>query len=120
MKEDGAFRYQLASADGGAQVAQLRHVLALVETIAGRERAAGALDEDARLADALDRALPLARRRFAVAAAETSGWAAAGAAAVLAASAAGRTPRTAAAALADELDQALRSLPRLLPFPTKP
>jgi hypothetical protein len=102
-------------ADPARMVAQLREALRLVERIAGRRDAAGpeaGLDEAARISDAYDRALPIARRRFEALAEETSLWAAAGVEALLVAGE--RAPRGAAARLAAALDRALRELAELL------
>ena len=103
------------SADPGRQVAQLREALRLVERIAGRENAGheGRLDEAARISDAYDRALPIARRRFETVAAETSVWTAVGVEALLAA-APSKTPRAAAERLARSLERALNQMSRLL------
>jgi hypothetical protein len=102
-------------AEPGRQVAQLREALRLVERIAGRLAAATddqRLDEAARISEAYDRALPVARRRFEALAAESSVWAAAGVEALLAA---GETaPRAAAARLALALERTLRELAELL------
>jgi hypothetical protein len=101
--------------DPGRQVAQLREALRLVERIAGREGAGHELrlDEAARISDAYDRALPIARRRFETVAAETSAWAAVGVEALLAA-APSKPPRAAAERLARSLERALDQMNRLL------
>jgi len=102
-------------ADPARLVAQLREALRLVERIAGRPDAAGpeaGLDEAARISDAYDRALPVARRRFEALAEETSLWAAAGVEALLVAGE--RAPQGAAARLAAALERALRELAELL------
>jgi hypothetical protein len=104
--------------EAGRQVAQLRSVLMLVEQMAGRAaRTPGEdalLDESARLSSAFDHALPVVQRRFEALAAETAAWAASGVEALLAHQDAAAPPRTAAAALAVELDGALLDLSRLL------
>ncbi|TMJ17098.1 MAG: hypothetical protein E6G94_02460 [Alphaproteobacteria bacterium] len=67
--------------DAGGQVAQLRHVLGLVETMAGLPASAdgdGRMDEAARLSAAYADALPIDRRRFDALASETAAWAASG------------------------------------------
>ena len=102
-------------ADPVRLVAQLREALRLVERIAGRPDAAGpeaVLDEAARISDAYDRALPVARRRFEALAEESSIWAAAGVEALLVAG--DRAPRGAAARLAAALERALNELAALL------
>lgn len=105
-------RYLPSGADAGTRVAQLRHVLALVDQIAGRRRGGDAgLDEGARLSGAYDGALPIVQRRFDILAAETATWAAAGVEALLAA---GANARAAAAALGEELERALDALARVL------
>jgi hypothetical protein len=101
--------------EAGRQVAQLRHLLGLVEQVAGRGAGAGqeaALDEAARVSAAYEAALPLARRRFDAVAAETAAWSAAGVEAIAAAGAA--APQAAAGRLADELSTALAELIRLI------
>jgi hypothetical protein len=106
-----------ASPEAGRQVAQLRHVLGLVDRIADREeRASGdaALDENAQLSSAYEAASPIVQRRFDALAGETVAWAAAGVHALLAAKDDGIQPRAAAAGLADELAAALRRLARLV------
>jgi hypothetical protein len=104
--------------EAGRQVAQLRSVLMLVEQMAGRTGGIGdedvLLEEGARLSSAFDHALPVVQRRFEALAAETAAWAASGVEALLAHQEAAEPPRTAAAALAAELDKALLDLSRLL------
>ena len=104
--------------DAGRQVAQLRHVLTLVEQIAGRpalgQGSDAALDESARISGAYDNAVPVVQRRFDALVAETALWAAAGVEALLAANSADRQSKAAAAALADELGRALRDIARVL------
>lgn len=99
--------------DAGQQVAQLRHLLGLVEEVAGRtppQDGDAALDEAARISGAYEAAVPLARRRFDALAAETAGWAAEAVEALLAGEGA---PSAAAARLADELGAALDGMGRL-------
>lgn len=101
--------------DAAEQDARLREVLALVEEIAGEAPTARqAYDEGARLSCAYEAASPLDRRRFDTHAAETARWAAAGVEALLANHARGRSPRAAAARLADELRAALSRLSTIL------
>ncbi len=64
------------------------------------------------LGSAYDDAAPIVQRRWDTLAAEVSAWAAAGAGALAAGNA--RRPHAAAARLADELDQAIDGLNRLL------
>ncbi len=98
--------------DAGRQVAQLRHVLRLVEELAGRQSSPGAadaaLDEGARIGAAYHEAQPIVRRRFDTLAAETAAWSADAVEALLAAGE--RRSPAAAARLALELDQALSGL----------
>lgn len=104
-----------SGADPARTVAQLREALKLVERIAGRPDSAsreGRLDEAARISDAYDRALPIARRRFEALADESAIWAAAGVEALLVAGE--RAPRGAAARLAAAIERALSELAGLL------
>lgn len=107
----------ISGADAGRQVAQLRQLLALVDRIAGRRPAAGAvdaaLDEAARVSSAYGDALPVVQRRFDALSAEASAWAAAGVEALVAASERG-SARHAARRLAEELERSLSSLTALL------
>ncbi len=102
--------------DAGRQVAQLRHLLQLVEELAGRAPKPGSgdalLDEGARISSSYHAAQPIVQRRFNALAAETAKWSAAGVEALLAAGDA-RSP-AAAARLADELDNALNALLRMV------
>jgi len=106
------------AADPARQVSQLRHVLGLVEEIAGRIpsisdfRDAG--NEGARLAGAYACAMPVVQRRFETLAAETAAWAAAGVEALLTAQMPESRPQAAAARLGDELGKALRDLTAVL------
>jgi hypothetical protein len=105
-----------SASEAGLKVAQLRHVLGLVEQIAGRESGDGAaeaaLDESARISIAYEGAMPILQRRFDALAAESTAWAAAGVEALLAAD--GDPSPAAAARLADELDRALAKLAAVL------
>ncbi|MDT9599064.1 hypothetical protein [Sphingosinicella rhizophila] len=99
--------------DPGEQVAQLRHVLTLVEEIAGRTVNApkdADLDEAARISALYASALPIVQRRFDAFAAETAIWASAGVKALLALQDRNRAPEPAAARLADALAKALKRL----------
>jgi hypothetical protein len=116
MTHQSAPAYMPTSGDAGFKAAQLRHVLGLVEQIAGRgpgdEDGGQALDRSARNSAAYDAALPIVQRRFDALALETSTWAAAGVEALLAGG--GDPPRAAAARLADELSRALARLESIL------
>ena len=116
MTHQSPTHYPRTPIDAGRQVAQLRHVLRLVEELAGRPGRAGgqdaALDESARVSSAYDTALPIVRRRFDALAAETAAWSAAAVEALLAAGE-GRTA-PAASRLAHELAKALNQLAKLL------
>jgi hypothetical protein len=102
--------------DAGRQVAQLRHVLNLVEEIAGRKQASSGgdagLDESARVAGAYSAELPIVQRRFDALAAETAAWSAAAVEALL--DAGDRRSKAAARRLGDELSKALTQLSELL------
>jgi hypothetical protein len=116
MTHQSPIHFPALPVDAGRQVAQLRHVLRLVEELAGRPVAAGAddaaLDESARISSAYDRALPIVQRRFDALASETSRWSAPAVEALLGC---GGAPRIAAArCLAGELAAALEALSRLL------
>jgi len=105
-------------ADAGAQVAQLRQVLTLVEEMAGRTPGAPgdeALDSAARLSAAYARALPIDQKRFDGLAAETARWAKAGVEALLRLDDAGLPVRAAAERLAEELEKGLAALAQRLP-----
>ena len=103
-------------ADAGAEVAQLRHVLALVEEIAGTAPASGdaAFDQAARIGAAYEGALPIDQRRFDQHAADTARWAAAGLQALLQLEERGRPCCTAARVLAERLSRALGELERIV------
>jgi hypothetical protein len=102
--------------DAGPQVAQLRHVLRLVEELAGRQAAPAeadaALDQAAQISSLYLGAEPIVQRRFGVLAAQIGAWSAAGVEALLAAGES-RSP-AAVHALANELEQALFDLSLLL------
>ncbi|HEU0134803.1 MAG TPA: hypothetical protein VFR28_08265 [Allosphingosinicella sp.] len=113
--------YAPGLADAGAQIAQLRQVLALIEEMAGRvplipqDRL---LDEAALVSAAYARALPIDQKRFDSLAAETARWAAAGVGALLKLDEAGMPVRAAADRLADELEKGLAALAQRLPQPS--
>ena len=109
--------YAPGLADAGAEIAQLRHVLALVSEIAGAEPGkpdAAALDEAARIGAAYASALPIDQRRFDEFAASTARWAAAGVEALLRLTERGWPTRAAAERLARELRKALAELARIV------
>lgn len=110
--------YAPGLADAGAQLAQLRQVLALVEEMAGRASVSprdDALDEAARVSAAYARALPIDQKRFDSLAAETARWARAGVEALLKLDEAGMPVRAASEQLALELEKGLAALARRLP-----
>lgn len=110
--------YAPGLADAGAQIAQLRQVLALVEELAGRGPGSpgdDALDEAARVSAAYARALPIDQKRFDSLAGETARWAAAGVGALLKLDEAGLPVRAAADRLAAELQKGLAELAQRLP-----
>ena len=107
---------QAGAADPVDRTAELRHVLSLVERIAGRKAsplADKALDEAARVSSAYGEAHSIVQRRFDALAAETAAWAAAGVEALVSAGE-GDPPRAAAGRLADELARALRQMAKVL------
>ncbi len=107
---------EFAGGDAGRHYARLASLLDLADQIAGRPpKARGrALDETARLIGAYEAASPIARRRFDTLASEAAVWAAAAADALARAAAPARQPKAAALRLADELDQAMAEMRRLL------
>ena len=110
--------YAPGLADAGAQLAQLRQVLTLVEEMAGRATQLpddAALDTAARISAAYARALPIDQKRFDGLAAETARWARAGVEALLKLDDAGMPVRAAAERLAEELEKGLAELARRLP-----
>ena len=102
--------------DAGRHYARLDDVRGLVEKIAGRpvHPRDRALDESARVSSAYDGASPLVQRRFDTLACEMSGWAAAAMDALAAADDPRRKPNIAARRLAEELDDAMADLKKLL------
>lgn len=110
--------YAPGLADAGAQLAQLRQVLILIEELAGRSTLSPKdrdLDEAARLSAAYARALPIDQKRFDSLAAETARWAKAGVEALLKLDEAGMPVRAAAERLAEELETGLTALAGRLP-----
>ena len=102
--------------DAGRQVAQLRHVLRLVQELSGSSPNPGAnhdaLDEGARIASLYDQAEPVVQRRFDTLATETAAWSAAGVEALLSAGE-DRSP-AAIRKLAEELEKSLSDLKLIL------
>ena len=98
--------------DAGRQVAQLRHVLRLLDELAGNQSPAptgdAALDEGARIGAAYYEAQPIVQRRFDTLAVETATWSTVAVEALLAAGE--RRSPAATARLASELDEALNQL----------
>ena len=115
MTQPGSPQTPPGLADAGAQVAQLRRVLALVEELAGR-RSGGesGLDEAARISAADEDAVPVDQRRFDRRAARAIAAAAAGAEALLAGEEESEGRKAAAACLAQELRAALRELAQIV------
>jgi hypothetical protein len=110
--------YAPGLADAGAQLAQLRQVLTLVEEMAGSSALSpkdSDLDEAARVSAAYARALPIDQKRFDGLAAETARWAKAGVEALLKLDEAGMPVRAAAERLAEELEKGLTALAERLP-----
>ncbi|HEX8623977.1 MAG TPA: hypothetical protein VF782_02745 [Allosphingosinicella sp.] len=110
--------YAPGLADAGAQIAQLRQVLALVEEMADRASLSPRdelLDEAARVSAAYARALPIDQKRFDSLAGEIARWAAAGVGALLKLDDAGMPVRPAAERLAEELEKGLAELAQRLP-----
>jgi len=102
-------------AEAGRQVAQLRHVLALIEEIAGRPGTADdAFDEMERISSAYLASPPIVQRRFDAFAAETADWAAAGVELLIAAGNPAQRSSAAARRLADELARAIGKLGRMV------
>jgi subtilisin family serine protease len=101
--------------DAGQQVASLRAVLILVQSIAGDTDAAPAeemlLEEAAQFSAAYEAAAPIAQRRFDAQAGEIAAWAAAGVEALLKA---GDPPLAPAARLAAEMEHGLARLRRVM------
>jgi len=107
---------QPGTGDAGRHHARLRHVLGLIEQIAGRPKAStdAALDESARISAAYEIAPPVAQRRYDTMVAEVSGWAASGVDALAGIKDPRRQPRIAAERLAEELGRSLAEMTRLL------
>jgi hypothetical protein len=96
-------------------MAQLRHVLSLVEEVAGQPPSTlDALEEAARISSAYEAAPPIVQRRFDALAAETTEWASVGAETLIGARNAAGPPRAAARCLAGELSLALRKLGKIV------
>jgi hypothetical protein len=99
----------------GEQIAQLRHLLSLVEEIAGQPASStDAFEEMARISGAYAAAPEAVQRRFDALAAETADWAAVGVWTLIAARASSHRPTGAARQLANELTRTLCKLDRLV------
>lgn len=116
MEQQPRSDWTTAENDASRRLAQLAHVRALVEEIAGTESIAPeeALDRSARIGAAYAAALPIAQKRFDVLAAETATWAATAAKALLDAGEAAAPRRAPAACLAAELAEAQRRMETIL------
>ena len=101
--------------DAGRQIAQLRHMLGLVEEIAGMPpQGADALDEVTRIGTAYEAAPPIVQRRFDAFAAETADWAAAAVEVLIASGNPAQRSSAAARRLAEELARAIARLSRMV------
>jgi hypothetical protein len=118
MTHQVSTRYAAGSVDAGRQLAQLSHVLRLVEQIGGigqgARAAETALDENARISGTYSDAAAIVQRRFDALVMETSIWAATAVQALVAARDDPEPPRAAARRLADELATSLDALLRIL------
>ncbi|HEX5184316.1 MAG TPA: hypothetical protein VFW19_14350 [Allosphingosinicella sp.] len=116
MKHEQGASLAPGLANAGAEVAQLRRVLLLVEEVAGAAPAesGAALDQAARIGAAYERALPIDQRRFDQYAADTARWAAAGLEALARLDEQGRPGEAAARARAERLARALGDLERIV------
>jgi hypothetical protein len=116
MKHEQGAALAPGLADAGAEVAQLRRVLSLVEEVAGAAPAEkdGALDQAARIGAAYERALPIDQRRFDQYAADVARWAAAGLEALVRLEDQKRPGQAAARVLAERLAKALGELERIV------
>jgi hypothetical protein len=115
MRHQWPIEKQPESSGGNRQIADLRHLLALVQEITGESSpSADALNEMARFSSDYDAAPAIVQRRFDACAAETTEWAAAAVKALNGSGASSHPPRAAAARLADELARAIRRLGRIV------
>ena len=103
-------QFQTVQPESAQQFSRLLDVRARVGRIAG---APGAIDTRD-VSGAYDEAATIVQRRFDTLAAEVSAWASAGVEALAAAEQARHQPQAAAIRLADELDQAIEGLTKLL------
>jgi hypothetical protein len=116
MRHQWPIEKQPETSSGGREFAELRHVLALAQEIAGRSSSSGdALDELARMSSDYERASAIVQRHFDALAAETAAWAAVGIKALMASGSSHRS-RAAAARLADELGRAVKRLGKIVSF----
>ena len=116
MRHQPHSHVQRVPIDAGRQVAQLRHVLRLVQELSGQPSGGDAgdadLDEGARIVGFYEEADPVVQRRFDILAAETASWSAAAVEALLVAGG-GRSP-AAARRLAEELERSVVDLSAML------
>ena len=114
MRHQWPIEKQPESSSGNRQIADLRHLLALVQEIVGESSPSGdALNEMARISSDYDAAPAIVQRRFDACATETTEWAAAGIKAVTGSSGS-HPPRAAARRLADELGRAIKRLGKIV------
>ena len=114
MTHQSHTHYVRTPTDAAGQIGQLRHVLGLVEELAGRRANAPGdpVEQGEQITRAYAEALPIVQRRFDALAAETVGWSSAAVEALLAAG--DRRSKAAAARLADELEGAISRLAAVL------
>jgi hypothetical protein len=115
MKLTGIF-HAPGLADAGAEIARLRHVQTLVREIGGLSvgKCAGAMDESARISAAYVTALPIVQWRFDEETAIVARWASTGLEALLSLDETGRPIEAASRRLAEELENALARLGRIV------
>lgn len=112
MRHQWPIEKQPESSSGNRQLAELHHLLTLVQEIAGEIASSGdALSEIARISSAYAAAPPMEQRRFDEAAAETAVWVAVG---MKALTGSHHPPRAAAKRLADELARAIKRLAKIV------
>lgn len=114
MRHQWPIKKQPETSGDNRQIAELRHLLALVQEIAGASSpSSDVLNEMARISSAYSAAPPILQHRFDACATETADWATAGIKA-LTANDSSDPPRAAARRLADELSRAIRRLNRIV------
>lgn len=109
-----SIEYAVDGTEAGRQIAQLLHVLALAEAIAGQSPSFDALAEAARIGSAYEEAPHIAQRRFDAFVEETAAWASAGVNAVIGVSDRPHRPHAAARRLAEELARAISKLGQMV------